>query len=244
VTWFKLDDGFYDHPKVADLPDSAVALWARSASYCMKHLTDGAVPLRTARRLVDDFDEAVKALLDSGLWEEDSGGYVFHDWLKYQPSREKVLGERESEAERQRQIRANKKPVRADVRPYERRTNTRTSDVSTPVRTDTPTRPDPSPPLEASSSSKSGGVDLSALPNGKNLDEMPEEDKPAAMRSPLTTVRCPEHQDRKIGDCHWCKTEHGSARWFADPDHWGHYADSPVSGPDYPRVQAWAAAHR
>lgn len=84
-------------------------------------------------------------------------------------------------------------------------------------------------------------VDPIALPNGKNSDEMPEEDKPAAIRSPLTTVRCPEHQDRKIGDCHWCKTEHGDRRWYADPSHWTRWEPFPHYRGDIARVTAWAA---
>lgn len=84
-------------------------------------------------------------------------------------------------------------------------------------------------------------VDLSALPNGINLDNLPEEDKPAAMRSPLTTVRCPEHQDRKIGDCHWCKTEHGNRRWYTDPAHWTRWETLADFAGDIARVKAWAA---
>lgn len=49
MTWFKLDDGFYDHPKVADLPNAAVGLWVKAAVWCSKHLTDGVVPASRRR---------------------------------------------------------------------------------------------------------------------------------------------------------------------------------------------------
>jgi hypothetical protein len=112
MTWFKVDDSFYDHPKVDDLPDSAGMLWLRAGSYCARHLTDGVVPDRRARRMCDNPDEGIKALLDSGLWEIVEGGYRFHDWEKYQPTRDEVLADRESNAARQKAWRDRKRAAR------------------------------------------------------------------------------------------------------------------------------------
>jgi hypothetical protein len=216
VSWFKLDDGFYDHPKVADLPDSAIALWTRSASYCMKHLTDGAVPERTARRLVDNYDEALAALLKSGLWEQADAGYAFHDWLKYQPSREKVLAERESEAERQRLRREKNRSVPSDVHQYVRRdtgrTSARTSDVSTPGRTDTPTRPHPTP----ISQNQNPVVDLSSSLTKQDPSEVETEEpeRPPKWRN----VFCPEHGGGMVTNCEMCLTDHRDrAYWTKRP---------------------------
>jgi hypothetical protein len=44
LTWFKIDDSFYDHPKVFDAPDCAVALWTRAGTWSARNLTDGFVP--------------------------------------------------------------------------------------------------------------------------------------------------------------------------------------------------------
>jgi hypothetical protein len=46
---FKVDDGFYDHPKVRSIPrgaarDAAVALWTLAGSWCDKHKKDGMLP--------------------------------------------------------------------------------------------------------------------------------------------------------------------------------------------------------
>ncbi len=30
MVWFKIDDGFWSHPKVLELSDAAVALWTRA----------------------------------------------------------------------------------------------------------------------------------------------------------------------------------------------------------------------
>lgn len=90
MTWFKIDDSFYDHPKVYDAPDCAVALWTRAGAWCARNLTDGFVPSGMPARLCDDPDTAVKELVRRGLWLRASGGFRFHDWATYQPSKEAV----------------------------------------------------------------------------------------------------------------------------------------------------------
>lgn len=90
MTWFKVDDSFYDHPKVFDAPDCAVALWTRAGCWSARNLTDGFVPANLPARLCDDPDTAVKDLVRRGLWMRASGGYRFHDWNAYQPSADDV----------------------------------------------------------------------------------------------------------------------------------------------------------
>lgn len=84
--WFKVDDSFYDHPKVFDAPDSAVALWIRAGSWSARNLTDGFVPANLPARLCDDPDTAIRQLIDRGLWRRTKGGYLFHEWAHYQPT--------------------------------------------------------------------------------------------------------------------------------------------------------------
>lgn len=112
MTWFKVDDGFYDNPDVEMLPDAAVALWTRAGSYCGKHLTDGVISGRVARRFCDDPDKGILALVAAGLWEalNEAGNvitgaitgasrYRFRNWEKYQPTKEAAILEREKKAE-------------------------------------------------------------------------------------------------------------------------------------------------
>lgn len=99
MTWFKVDDSFYDHPKVFDAPDCAVALWTRAGTWSARNLTDGFVPAGMPARLCDDPDTAVKELVRRGLWTRTSGGYRFHDWATYQPSAEAVKDLRAKRAE-------------------------------------------------------------------------------------------------------------------------------------------------
>lgn len=87
MTWFKVDDSFYDHPKIFDAPDCAVALWVRAGSWSARNLTDGHVPAKMPARLCDDPERATRELVDRGLWRRTKGGYQFHDWTSYQPTR-------------------------------------------------------------------------------------------------------------------------------------------------------------
>jgi hypothetical protein len=98
VTWFKVDDSFYDHPKVFDAPDCAVALWTRAGAWAARNLTDGFVPSGMPARLCDAADQAVQELLTRGLWRRTKGGYQFHDWGHYQPTADAVRSTREKRA--------------------------------------------------------------------------------------------------------------------------------------------------
>lgn len=84
IPWFKIDDGFWSHPKVIELSPSAVALWVRAGSYCAGHLTDGEVKRATLRLLAADEADALE-LVACGLWDEVPSGWAFHDWEDYQP---------------------------------------------------------------------------------------------------------------------------------------------------------------
>lgn len=95
MTWFKVDDSFYDHPKVFDAPDCAVALWTRAGTWSARNLTDGFVPAGMPARFCDDHETAVRELLNRGLWKRARSGYQFHDWSHYQPTREEAMAGRD-----------------------------------------------------------------------------------------------------------------------------------------------------
>lgn len=108
MPWFKVDDGFWRHPKVMDLPDAAVALWTKAGSWSADQLTDGEVP-KAALRLVNGKPKAADALCDVGLWTPSVKGWEFHDWTEYQPTREQVEAKREQTAERVRRWRSRRR---------------------------------------------------------------------------------------------------------------------------------------
>lgn len=109
MTWFKVDDSFYDHPKIFDAPDCAVALWVRAGCWSARNLTDGFVPANMPARLCDDPERAVRELIQRGLWKRVKGGYQFHDWSDYQPTRASVEEQRAAARERMRKLRAGRK---------------------------------------------------------------------------------------------------------------------------------------
>ena len=106
MTWFKVDDGFWSHPKTLALSPNAIALWVRAGSYCGKHLTDGYVAAAILPMLQGDTD-AADELIKAGLWKPVKKGYAFHDWEQYQDTRETVEKRRTAWKERQRRHRSS-----------------------------------------------------------------------------------------------------------------------------------------
>ena len=103
MTWTKLDDSFYDNPKVVYVGNTVAGAFARSLSYCGRHNTDGKVPKPLALATLAEGKKAtVQKLLEVGLWEEYSDfEYLIPDYLEFNPSAEKVAEERRRAAERQ-----------------------------------------------------------------------------------------------------------------------------------------------
>lgn len=115
MSWVKLDDQMGDHRKVRRaLSDSrpALALHFLAILHCARYLTDGFVD----QRFVDDTlpkrerNSAVSALIANGLWKTEREGFRVHDYLDYNPTREKVQALRASDAERKRGQRTESKP--------------------------------------------------------------------------------------------------------------------------------------
>lgn len=119
MPWVRFDDGFPEHRKVATLSDAAFRLHVQAVHWCARHLTDGVVDrgeLSTVTRLRKP-DRVVAELVARGLWHEagqvcdsedcpassgTSSGWIIHDYLEYQPSKEKATRERKAKAERQK----------------------------------------------------------------------------------------------------------------------------------------------
>lgn len=93
MTWFKLDDRFFDNPKIAALSDAAQLAYIKGGTYCARELTDGFIPFRKAREYATP--KVIKELVP-GLWETCGEGFKVHDYLKYNPTREQVQTERDA----------------------------------------------------------------------------------------------------------------------------------------------------
>jgi hypothetical protein len=115
VPWVRIDDGFPEHPKVAMLSPGAIGLHVTALCYCNRNLTDGQVEKGIEKRLTSTTNVAryVNELVRRGLWRDEGDAWRIHDYLEYQPSREKVLEERAAAAERQRRAREKAAAKRA-----------------------------------------------------------------------------------------------------------------------------------
>lgn len=90
MTWFKVDDSFHSHLKVLAAEPAALGLWVVAGSWCGANLTDGFVPDHVLSRLIPGSTPLALQLVDCGLWRRAKGGYRFHDWAQYQPTRDEA----------------------------------------------------------------------------------------------------------------------------------------------------------
>lgn len=105
MPWVKLDDHFDEHPKVTAVGALGLALQVAALCWCARGLTDGHLPLRGARRLIDTDEygiaiaDVIDDLISHGLWHRPGhdcarcphpspGSFYIHDYLLLQPSRE------------------------------------------------------------------------------------------------------------------------------------------------------------
>ena len=134
MSWVRLDDQFPNHAKIMSVGSDAFRLHVTAMCWSATQLTDGAIPVVATRQLgwfCADLKQATAELVVAGLWEmAPGGGWLIHDYLDYNPSKEQVLKERTDAKERMR----NKRGSSSEVRPNISRTS---DDVQLP--------PSPSP---------------------------------------------------------------------------------------------------
>lgn len=172
MVWVKLDDKFHGHRKTLALfdgpcPGDAIALWTLANSWCGDQLTNGQVPLAFVRRSGLD-KHAADELVRVELWHRTEDGYVFHDWLARNKSRDQVEKERADALERKAKGRRPSRDVRANVRAEFARTDAEPPAVVRETFTPPdPTRPDPEEDLG------SGGGDLNGHHGAERGSEPP-----------------------------------------------------------------------
>jgi len=98
MTWSKLSDDFFRHPKIVAVGKDARDLYMAALCHCNEHLTDGFVDAKFLRQLgasadIDDA-EAAALLLESvlvpeksSLWEAVAGGWMIHGFLEHNLSK-------------------------------------------------------------------------------------------------------------------------------------------------------------
>lgn len=98
MAWFKVDDSIPFHPKVVAAGNLAIGLWLRAGGWCAQQMTEGFIPTGMLAPLGGTPSTARK-LVGAGLWDVAEGGWRFHDWHTYQPTRAEVEGRRKQRAE-------------------------------------------------------------------------------------------------------------------------------------------------
>ena len=169
MVWFRVDDGFHDHPKVEALLESkhasdAIALWTLAGSWCGKQLTDGEISASKVARLgIRHHAKAAQELVRVRLWEKTDTGFRFHQWTERQAARADVDQTRRESADRMRRLRANQRArreetaresidesgnVRANNTPHVRANDARSSRVQVSERSSTHSVPFHSVPYQ------------------------------------------------------------------------------------------------
>lgn len=114
MSWAKLDDVMPKHWKIEDLSDSAFRAHVTAICHCSEHLTNGLVLTKKAKDLARPkvLEELTRERRNpytgeyTRLWEPVEDGFLVHDYLEYNPTREQVLAEREKAKKRMRAVRS------------------------------------------------------------------------------------------------------------------------------------------
>lgn len=123
-----MDDAMGEHRKVKRAlrrSRPAIALHFLGILHCSRYLTDGFVEDEYINEVLSARERkpALAALVDLGLWVPCTGGYLVHDYLEHNPSRERVLAQRSADAARKATAR-NQRGKPGSVRPDSERTPT------------------------------------------------------------------------------------------------------------------------
>lgn len=102
MPWARLDDSFYDHPKIlairADVRNAATGLFARALSRSNRRLSDGRITVDDLA-LLDARPLEISELVRVKLWRRAGKSYRIHDFLDFNKPRAQVLKEREAKVE-------------------------------------------------------------------------------------------------------------------------------------------------
>lgn len=95
MSWAKLDDSYWMHPKVLMVGNAGAGIFSRMLSYCGCYLTDGLIPEAIVTNIVSGDKKALQALVDREmveLWE--SGAVFIPNYLEFNRSKKEVEDDR------------------------------------------------------------------------------------------------------------------------------------------------------
>ncbi len=106
MSWARFDDRYAGNRKIRKAwkaDRAAVGMHAMSVTYCAQHETDGHVDddwIETMLPVRRERERVAGVLVEHGLWIRRDDGYEVHDYLKFNPSREKLEAKRAAERAR------------------------------------------------------------------------------------------------------------------------------------------------
>lgn len=107
MTWTKIDDQLHAHPKVQQAWQAArpsIGLHLLALSYASAYLTDGHISEAFVTGQLPGAGErrkSIEALVSAGLWDQwPDGGWMIHDYLEFNESREHVQSRRRADSKR------------------------------------------------------------------------------------------------------------------------------------------------
>ena len=108
MPWARLDDKAWTNDKLRQISNDALALYLIGISYSAGELTDGYIDdtmilALCAMRRIKDAEAAIAELSSSGLLQRQERGWLIHDFLVYNKSRQQVLSERSDALKRQQE---------------------------------------------------------------------------------------------------------------------------------------------
>lgn len=203
MTWVRLDDGIYDHPKILAVDPGDRLLYVWGLCWSSRHGTDGLIP-RSALPYLALFagadDDAADRLVAAGLWHPiDGAGWTVHDFGDYQPSAAEVaeLRRKRSESGRVGGLRSadlrSKPEANGQASAQASAQALATPGASTSLKqTATPSSSRPRPVLTTTSSSSSAPTDDDDLVS-QTLHELGRRDHERALADGVTVKNRQAH---------------------------------------------------
>ena len=99
----KLSNEFWRSPSVMEMLDTnpaALGYYVAAVSYASDNLTDGLIEERVAKHSLHVPEDVINFLVEIGKWETVEGGWLIHNYAKWQNSREQIEAARERDRNR------------------------------------------------------------------------------------------------------------------------------------------------
>ncbi len=163
MAWARIDDNFFNHPKVRKAGKDAVIFHMAALCHSNAFTTDGFIAEDMLELIaIQAFQRKANGLADRlvecGLWDSIEGGYLIHDYLEYNYSKQQV---EEIKSKRSAAGKQGGRPTKANEKQNESKmkANIKQSESHTHTHINTHTNTDKNPTNQSSSIAEKGDDD-------------------------------------------------------------------------------------